>query len=171
MEKELNQIIDTFIEALDKLYEQLDALLMSLDRVSASFNKLESDIKGIIALYKTRELEFRHNLIALYKKYNKPHPLELEKVIAERESELKELIEKNVDKVKELDEKITARQEDISPLMYQEFLQFSLDLSFDSLKDRYKKQALNPSTKAAVEEQIKKEIRSAIKYRHERDAY
>lgn len=169
-EQEKNQIIDNFLKDVKDIIEMINMLRINLgieDKAISSSKdqeRLEAEIEGLIAFYNQKELNLSSNLIALYKKYNKPHPLKLEEIIENKEAALKKLIDEATRETKRIDDKIFEVR-GISPLVHQEFFKWVFSLNYEALKKRYQELAKDPSKidSSYHQNKIVKALRQVVK--------
>lgn len=173
IEQEKMDIIKSYIDDLKDTAESVAMLLIRLtpDKAVSNNNenerkRLEAEIEGIIASYKQKELAFRSNLISLYKKYNKPHPLKLEDIIKNKENEIKKYLTELQKEVKRIDKKIFEVM-GMDPLVQTQYFDWSLSLNFDDLKRRYQELAKDPSkeTSSQYQKQVVKALKQVIENR------
>ena len=169
LEIEKTKIINTFIIDLKSTIRQLSDLFtfLGIQRGSSvsNLNPLEAKISGILASYATKEYEFKKSLIALYKKYNRPHALGLNEILQNKETELKAHLTDARLKVSEIYDEILDRKYNVDPTLLNEFLDWSLSLDFEVLKKSYQNMAKNNQSTSFVQEdaKIKKNLMSALK--------
>lgn len=169
-DQEKTEIIDKYLTDVKATIESVNMLRIRLEKDTAKVvsskdkdtKRLEAEIEGLMASYKQKELAFRSNLIALYKKYNKPHPLELEEAIEKKEGELKRYIDELLEDTKRIDKEV-FEVKNIDPLIYTKYYDWSVSLNFDDLKKRYKDLAKNPSKAKDINSQLQEQIIAALK--------
>lgn len=165
-EKERDEILDAFIKGVKATIRAMEKLSLyisgSKDQAMVSaLSKLESEIKSIIFSFNAKETAFCCNLVQLYKKYNKPHPLELEDVIANKEQELKTAINDAKKEAEALYHKL--EQESVDPLILLEFFDWHQTLNFENLKLEYKQLAKNPEKVKETESHLRQQVLAALR--------
>ena len=139
--KERDKIVKKYIEALTQLGKDLDAILhLKLKTIATSdtgINELERKILSAIHNYDMKELEFRQNLVALYKKKNKPHLLSLDDIITNKENEVKELIEEDLEKSIAIRDAMLEGTYKVRLAIQSDFFNWISSLNFEEIKQRY----------------------------------
>jgi hypothetical protein len=168
-EMEKTKIINTFVKDLQSTIHQLEDLFTFLGIQKGSsvsnLNPLEAKISGILASYAAKEYQFKKSLIALYKKYNRPHTLELNEILESKETDLKAHLIYAKLKVKEIYDEILDRKYNVDPSLLKEFLDLSLSLDFAVLQKSYQDMANNNQPTSSIKEdvKIKKTVMAALK--------
>ena len=165
-EKERDEIVDTFIRGVKTTINQVEKLSLRISelqkkRMVSELTALESNIRDIIFSFNAKETTLCCQLIKLYKKYNKPHSLDLEDVIKNKEQDLKAIIgdaKKEVEKLYR-----SLEQESIDPFILLEFFDWQKTLNFENLKTEYVRLAKNPEKINETESRLRQQIVAALK--------
>jgi hypothetical protein len=159
-EKEKTKIVNDFLSGLLLFARNLTRIRLSLSRKDiASASTLEDEIESLISSYRTRETAFCYRLVALYKEYNKPHPLTLEDAIAEKESELKKYIGEVKTGANNLFKKL--EDESVNPLLLVNFLDWYKTADYEGLSREYKEIAKGKSL-GEIESRLRANLLKAL---------